>query len=847
MKSTGRLLRVLGSLRFEGFDTQQHGAIVAGEKRVALLVSLALAGRGEFVRRDTLLALLWPDADEPHARGSLRALVHQLRTALGSDVILSRGDQELAIDTTRLGCDVLQFEQACRADDWKTASTLYQGTLLEGFAVTGAADFSEWLEHQRARLRQLARDLAWCEAQRARSRTNTAQEIATLQRLLLWAPYDEPGVRALMSALDRGGDRAGALEVFARFSERLRAELETDPAPETSRLATALRARTEAVANVGSDHLDGPTAASQTRAPPAGARRLLLPLVVATVVVGALAVQGGSTSPRYARTAIAVLPFRNLSVDSSNAYLAEALNAEIVTQLSRVSDLAVRSRTSVREYASVQKPIRDIARELGVGTLLEGDAQISKGHVRLNVRLVDARTGQTIWAQRYDGTPDDAFVMQSDIAQRVVTTVGASLTGSERAAIREPPSANAEAYLLYLQGVAYVSRPGYLRQNWRIAQNLYEAALERDSTFAVAHAALSELHGLMYWERYDPTAGRLTQQREHALKALQLAPESPQSHVAMGLTYYWGQRNYHAALDELTIALRGLPNDGRVWELIGFVQRRLGKWDDALASYERAIRLDPRNANLYWNLGALTYQTMHRYGEAIEASRHALSLAPDLPNVAIRTGWAYVAWLGQLDTLRSALARIPNETPLGELGTGAAQRVLLLLWERQPDSLLALVETVHAPVFDGQEFFIPTTLYAGWAHQMRSDSGAAYFAFETARAFLDSVMRTAPDDYRVHMARGLALAGLRRKPEALREAEWLRASVVYRDDGNAGRYLAENRARILAQVGDFDGALDELERLLVVPSSLSANMLRLDPLLDPLRGLQRFKRLVARG
>jgi len=156
-----------------------------------------------------------------------------------------------------------------------------------------------------------------------------------------------------------------------------------------------------------------------------------------------------------------------------------------------------------------------------------------------------------------------------------------------------------------------------------------------------------------------------------------------------------------------------------------------------------------------------------------------------------------------------------------------------------------MLQIARVEVFEGQDFFLPSALYAGWAHQLRGDH-AARAAFDSARARLDSALSELPDDWRVHAARGLALAGLGRRDEALREARWLRQSVVYREGYRNGAILAEDRARILAQAGDAEAALDEIERLLAGPSLLSVHTLRLDPRWDLIREHPRFKALLAK-
>ena len=496
-------------------------------------------------------------------------------------------------------------------------------------------------------------------------------------------------------------------------------------------------------------------------------------------------------------------------------------------------------------YKGTSKPLKQIASELGVGSVVEGSVQVVGGRLRVNVQLIDAATDAHLWAERYDRTLVDAFAIQSDVAQQIVAAVGVALSGAERQGLAEAPTANAKAYRLYLQGREYLARSGRRRQDQEAAQQLFERALVLDPRFALAHAALSEVHGAMYFWRYDPSPARAARQREEAEAALRLAPDLPQAHVAMGLAHYWGRRDYRRALEEVAIALDGLPNDAEVWANVGYVHRRLGNWDEVFAAFEKATQLNPRDEDLFYNLGGVTYLATNRYREAVRAFDRAVHLAPNLHVAALRKGIAYVRWQGELDTLRAALRRVPGDAELATLGSVAAVRAALLLWERNADSLLQMLQIARVDVFEGQIIFLPASLYAAWAHQLRGDGPAARTAFDSARVLLDSAIRELPDDWRVHAARGLALAGLGRRDEALREARWLQQSVVYRDDALWGPPAAEDRARILAQARDAEAALDEIERLLPGPSWLSVHTLRLDPLWDPIREHPRFKALLA--
>jgi eukaryotic-like serine/threonine-protein kinase len=580
-------------------------------------------------------------------------------------------------------------------------------------------------------------------------------------------------------------------------------------------------------------------------------RPALLGVLLVVVVGAALGIgrwMGGipAGEPGHPLTAIAVLPFQNLSADGPYAYFAGGLQDEVLTQLAKVAALSVRGRTSVMGYVGTTKSVRQIAEELEVGTLLEGSVQVMGDRLRVIVQLLDATTDEHLWAESYDRTLDDAFAIQSDVAQQVVTAVGAALGGSEERSLAQSPTENAEAYRLYLQGREYWRKLGYQRQNWEIAQQLYERALALDSTFALAHVELSVVNGAMSWYRYDTSPERLVRQREEAETALRLAPDLPQAHMAMGFAHYSGHRDWQAALDEFGIALQALPNDAVLWTWIGYAHRRLGNWDEVDAAVEKATQLDPRNVALFFDLGGGTFSLTRRYADAVAAYNRALTLAPDMKIAPVAKGLAYLNWGRELDTLRAALERLPPDAELGDLGTARAQRVRLVLFERKPDSLLSVLGSAPDAVFEGRWTFLPTSLYAAWAHELRGDDVAAQAAFESARSLLDSVLPELPDDWRVHAARGLALAGLDRRDDALREARWLEQSVVYREDAYDGPFVAEERARILARAGEVDAALDEIERLLAGPGFLSVQTLRLDPRWDPIREHPRFQRLLER-
>lgn len=868
-------LRLLGSLALFREDGSPIRSLLAQPKRFALLAYLAAAPSPAVHRRDTLLGLFWPELDAEHARQALRQALYGLRRSLGPGLIVGEGDELVSIDAQQMWCDATAFTAAIKEGREQEALELYRGSFLEGFHLSGAPAFERWVEGEGRRFRLHAVHAAWRLVARAANDRSEARRWA--EYALELAPFDEEGLRRYLALMVEHGQPAVAVRTYDAYAERLAVELELEPSAETVALVERIRAGERAAG--GSEFprsavpppaagpraaMASPTEFSETPGPESGAPapvvvpsrlgRFALLAAPAVVVLGwaLLLLHPGGKPPApakpttYPPTALAVLPFQNLSSEPGHAYFAGGLHDELLTQLSKVAALSVRGRSSVMGYAGTTKSVRQIAEELAVGALVEGSVQVVGDRLRVNVQLIDAATDEHLWAEGYDRTLDDAFEIQSDVAQRVVAAVGAALGATERYLLTVTPTTNPDAYRLYLQGRDYSRRAGWQRQDFETAQQLYERALTLDPAFAPAYAALAEAHGVMHWFRYDLSPARMAEQREAAEAALQLAPELPQAHFAMGQWHYWGRRDYERALAAFEIALRGLPKDARVWAWIAWVNRRLGNWGKVYAAFERAAELDPRDATLFADVGGLTYRFTKRYSDAMLAFERALALAPDLAVAAVERAWTYVEWQGRLDTLRAVLARLPRDAELSWLGSAAAQRAELLLWEREPDRLALLLASTPTSVLEGHDFFLPKSLYAAWAHRLRGDQVAARLAFDSAIVVLGSAIRELPEDWRLHAARGLAVAGLGRRAEALREARWLAQSAVYRDDAFQGARVAEDRARILAQVGATDEALNEIERLLARPSKLTVHTLRLDPRWDPIREHPRFRALVAR-
>jgi len=380
--------------------------------------------------------------------------------------------------------------------------------------------------------------------------------------------------------------------------------------------------------------------------------------------------------------------------------------------------------------------------------------------------------------------------------------------------------------------------PGYRQEDFAAAEVLFARAAALDPGFALAHAELSRVHGILYWENFDPTPARLGAQRAEAEEALRLDPNLPQAHGAMGWTHYVAG-DYVRALAEYAIAHQGLPNDAEIIARIGYTHRRLGDWPEVFSAFEEATALSPRNPNLFYDLGGHSFLANRMYEEAAQAYAQAEMLAPNLYDAAIHRGHTYVHWKGELDTLGAVVARLPASVRLPETDL---IRVEYSLWNHDPEALLGQLQGTPGRVFETQLVYFPSSLYAGWAHRQRGDEAAARAAFDSAREMLEALLAENPDDQRLINSLGYAYAGLGRSQDAADSA--VRAQLARQ---RAGLEISEAPGRILAQANLPDLAVPYLEALLEARSPYSIETMKVDPMLDPIREHPAFLELIERS
>src|SRR5437016_468227 len=312
--------------------------------------------------------------------------------------------------------------------------------------------------------------------------------------------------------------------------------------------------------------------------------------------------------PAITEKSIAVLPFENLSDDKQNAYFADGVQDEILTNLARVADLKVISRTSVMQYKSgAQRNLRDIAKTLGVSHVVEGSVQRSAGRVHVSAQLIDAKTDMHLWAESYDRDLADVFAIENELAEQIVSQLKSKLSPQEKAAIEQKPTSDLAAYDLYTRGKLLIERTVFNNESREAslleAVRLLEQAASRDPSFALAYYELAHAHDQLYWQQYDHTPQRLAMADEAIQKVRRLHPDSGEAHLALAKHLYWGYLDYDRARQELAAAERALPNDSDCLLLLGYIDRRQGRWEASLKEMEHARTLDPRNILILKQIG----------------------------------------------------------------------------------------------------------------------------------------------------------------------------------------------------------------------------------------------------
>jgi TolB-like protein/Flp pilus assembly protein TadD len=544
---------------------------------------------------------------------------------------------------------------------------------------------------------------------------------------------------------------------------------------------------------------------------------------------------------------IAVLPFQNLSDEKQNAYFADGVQDEILTNLARVADLKVISRTSTMQYKTgAQRNLREIAKTLGVSYVVEGSVQRSGGRVRVNAQLIDARTDAHLWAESYDRELADVFAIENELAEQIVSQLKTKLSPQEKAAIEQKPTTDLAAHDLYIRAKTLIASSALSTPQ---AESLFEAvrllnqAVERDPAFALAYYQLAEAHDVIYLQGIDHTPARLALANGAIQSLARLRPNSGEAHLALAKHLYWCYHDYDRAREELTLAQKSLPNDPMPFQILGYIDRRQGRWPESTKNLERAIELDPQNSAFLEQI-ARSYECLRRYADAERALDRAIALVPK--DAAMRAMRAEIELHWHADArplvsmIQAIIAKDSREAKnIAELWLNAA------LYDRDFDAALRALAALPIDGCHRETILFPRVWCEGIVAQMRGDKVAARAAFSSARNEMAKLVREQPAYAEALCALGMADAALGNKEDAIREGRRAVELLSVTKDAIIGPLLVQNLALIYAWTGEKDLAFEQLSVAAKLPGYLSYGELRLHPYWDPLRRDPRFDKIVA--
>jgi TolB-like protein/Tfp pilus assembly protein PilF len=588
----------------------------------------------------------------------------------------------------------------------------------------------------------------------------------------------------------------------------------------------------------------GIQATPDTPAPRTRRRRNIIMLIATGVVISAAT--GFFLLPRVAAhkvdKSIAVLPFENLSDEKENAYFADGIQDDVLTNLSKISDLRVISRTSVMQYRDRPTKLTEIGKALGVSNILEGSVRRSGNQVRVNVQLIDANTDEHVWAKNYDGDVTDVFAIQTDLAQKIANELRAKLSPSEKERMERKPTENGEAYQAFVDAHNLSCAMEDLTK-LKQSEQLYQRATDLDPKFALALARYSQLESWML-RTHEGTSEHRDKARSLAERALQLQPDLPEAHLALGFSYYYGDNNYEAALKEFEIAQRGLPNESEVYLAIGAIQRRQGKWAESTANLEKAASLNPKDTWPLHNL-ALNYQRQRNFDAANKTVDRALQINPQgigLWEIKVKLA---IAEKGDFSVYEKAVEKgksfpISDEERLKMVGDEAN----LLLLQRKYQQILQLGQRFPDDSFATVPSSLAMKYFAiGIAQKGLGDDAAAHSAFVKAKNIFEEQLKQKSEDLGLHIQLAKVLAWLGDKDAAIAEAQRAMDLRPESKDAFEGPEITEQVAQVYTILGDNARAIELLDGLLSRPSEVTLHALKLNPAWDPLRNDAGFQAL----
>ncbi len=638
------------------------------------------------------------------------------------------------------------------------------------------------------------------------------------------------------------GDRVATPDTIRQRVKLLRKALSVDP--DQPRYFSVVRGQGyRLIPDVESLSISPPTSNLARRRLLVAGITLLVAAPLSLIYWRDLVTQSGTESPGLpalsspSERSIAVLPFENLSPDPDDAYFVDGIHNDLLTQLFKIGSLKVISRTSVSEYQDGEKNLRQIGEELGVAAILEGSVQRSGEIVRINVQLIDAESDEHLWAERYDRelTAESLFAIQSEMAMSIAEALQATLSPQDLVRLNDVPTVSTRAYNFYLIGNHHL-RDTDSRRAYSNAAQAYQSAVEEDSEFALAWAALSRAHSGVYFF-VGPSESRRELAQVAVERAFELKPDLPEAHFAMGYYYYHGFRDNENALREWALAEPGMLGDSQLYRARAYLSRRMGEWEQSLVSLDRAIELDPRNIEQL-DVQAYSYVQLHDYVRAESFLDRIIEIAPDHP-IGYRVKARISLWRdGDVSSMNTILESAPMEVRAPDLKWTAA------LYERSFEAALTALDNWEMDAVDSQWMYRPKASFYGVTHELAEEPELAAQQFRAARKEVDQALESRPDDPRVIIALAEILARQGERQLAANHARHAMElfPMLRTASGALDFYL--NAIRVFVAAEDYDAAIEAFEVYLAAPVWWSIEGLLPDPRLDPIRDTPRFVALV---
>jgi len=539
---------------------------------------------------------------------------------------------------------------------------------------------------------------------------------------------------------------------------------------------------------------------------------------------------------------ILVIPFENLGTPD-DAFFAAGLTKETTKRLAAVRGLGFVSRVGTAEDETTKRSADEIGRELGVEYVLDGsvlwdqEANVSQ-QLTVEARLTRVSDGTVLWSERLVRPLADVFAIQSTISRAVVDNIGVAADSRERGALDSRSTADLEAYQAYLRGLAFSW--SFELKKLELAEQFFDRAVTLDPNFAVAHAALSENHSLMFHFRYDRAPQRLASANAAAQRAHEIDANLPEGHRARGYYYYWGQQNFELALSEFSLAAHGRPNDPLIFTSVGLVLRRQGRWQESIDALQRAIEMEPENHDTILDL-ASTLSRVRRYAEAAESCRRAIGLVPDDIYPYIFLARTLMLQDGAIEGAREILNSMPEKDPAQQ----GFYRYEQAMFERDFGGAMNALATVDDVISDpiGEVIFTRSLAECecGILGQL---SGPTSQACVSAREYFERAREISPGDPAIHAALGWVYALVGEKDGAIEAGQRAVELSPITADAMAGHTFLVRLAKIYAWVDEPYLAVKTIHTTMTTPGWISAPMLELDPDWDPIRDDPRFQELL---